>query len=238
MLKRVLSTGIFYLLFYTTFGQTISSERREDMNIKKFHKAVFILNTPKDSVSIPIRSISVIDARSDSSAIGLYQFAKLNPHFIITQGSFRAETEHYINKYVHCSKSDSLSILMVLKQFWISTDVHKFDDNLKWNGQEDTSHVISVSLFADIEFYLYKDSDYYALYKFDSVFTFDIKKAISVAGVSILGSKQLSYMELMTQKVLEIPLSKLAKLDWEKHLSISAKRRFSWNEIEIHEQRN
>jgi len=239
MIKRFLFTGFICLLFNTSFSQTISSQRKEDLNIKKFHTTIVSLNSPEDAVSIPIRSISVVDVRPDSVAIGFYQLFKRDPRFILTQTGFRTESEQYINKYVHCSKSDSFSVIMVLKKFWISTDVHKFDNRKLQDIEEDTSKQISLSLFTNIEFYLSKDSGYYALYRFDSVFSADIKVAIDIAGntIKIAGNKPRSFAELMIQDALKTSLSKLKTTDWKWNAIVSSKRRFTWHEIETHEHK-
>jgi hypothetical protein len=237
MIKIFLLTGFICLLFYPSFSQTISSQRKEDLNIKKFHNTVVSINSPEDAVSIPIRSISVVDARPDSSAIGLYQVSKLNPRFIVTQTGFRTESEQYIKKYVHCSKSDSFSVVMVLKKFWISTDVHKYDNRKLQDIGEDTSKQISLSLFTNIEFYLFKDSGYYALYRFDSVFSADIKVSIDIAGntINIAGNKPGLFSSLMIQDALKTSLSKLTTMDWKWNAIVSSKRKFTWHEIEAHE---
>jgi hypothetical protein len=237
MLKRFLFTGFICLLFNPSFCQTISSQRKEDLNIKKFHTTVVSLNSPEDTVSIPIRSISVVDARPDSAAIGFYQLFKRDPRFIVTQAGLRTESEQYIKKYVHCSKSDSLSVVIVLKKFWISTDVHKFDNRKLQDIEEDTSKQISLSLFTNIEFYLFKDSGYYALYRFDSAFSADIKVAINIAGniIHIAGDKPSSFASLMIQDALKTSLSKLTTMDLKWNAIVSSKRKFTWHEIEAHE---
>lgn len=237
MLKILFFTTVFLLLFYTSFSQTLSSQRKEDLNIEKFHHAVVSINSPDDFISIPVHYISVIDARPDSSAIGLFQLFKLAPRFIVTAGSFGTETEQYINKYVHCSASDPSSIIMVLRKFWISTDVHKHENDMAWNMKEDTSERITVSLFTNIEFYLYKDPGYYALYRFDSVFSAEIKKPINIAGINTAGNKQKSYVGLMVQQALETSLLKLGTMDWKKNATVSSKRKFTLAEIEAHEYR-
>ena len=66
MLKKFLFTGFFYLLFVISFSQTISHQRKEDLSIKKFHQAVISINSPEYFISIPVSSISVVDARPDS----------------------------------------------------------------------------------------------------------------------------------------------------------------------------
>ena len=176
MLKKFLLAGFFYLLFNSSFSQTISHQRKEDLNIEKFHQAVISINSPEDYISIPVNSITVVDERPDSSAIGLYQLFKLEPRFIVTPASFGTETDQYIKKYVHCSKSDPCSVVMVLRKFWITTNVHKYDGSLMWDVAEDTSRGINVSLFVNIEFYMFRNSGYYALYRFDSTFSGHIKK--------------------------------------------------------------
>ncbi len=230
MIKKYLFIGFICLLFNPSFSQTISSQRKEDLNIKKFHNTVVSLNSPEDVVSIPVHSISVVDARPDSSAIGFYQLFKRDPRFIVTQTGFRTESEQYIKKYVHCSKSDSISIVMVLKKFWITTDVHKFDNRKLQDIEEDTSKQISLSLFTSIEFYLFKDSGYYALYRFDSVFSADIKVVLDIAG-----NKPRSFASLMIQDAFKTSLSKLTTMDWKWNTIVSSKRKFSWHEIEAHE---
>jgi hypothetical protein len=237
MLKKFLFTGFVYLLFNTSFSQTISHQRKEDLNIKKFHQAVVSINPPEDFISIPVNSISVVDARPDSSAIGLYQLFKLEPRFIVTPAGFGTETDQYIKKYVHCSKSDSCSVVMVLRKFWISTNVHKYDGDLMWDKNEDTSKGINVSLFTNIEYYLLKDAGYYALYRFDSTFTGNIKKPINIANVNTGSNKQKSYVGLLIQEALETSLSKMETMDWKKNFAISTKRKFTWSDIAAHEQK-
>ena len=237
MLKRFLLTGFLYLLFNSLFSQTISRQKKEDLNIKKFRQSVISINSPEAFISIPVHSISVVDARPDSSAIGLYQLFKLDPRFLVTQASFRTETEQYIKKYVHCPTSDSCSVVMVFRKFWISTNVHKNEGSLMWDLKEDTSKGINVGLFTNIEFYLFKDSSYYALYRFDSAFTTDIKKPANIAGLNTGGNKQMSYVGLLVQKALETSLSKLETMDWKKNATVSSKRKFTWSEIAAHEQK-
>jgi hypothetical protein len=231
MLKGILLTGFFYIFFITSFSQTISSQRKEDMNIKKFHKALIILNAPKNSISIPIHSIFVRDARPDSSAIGLCQL--LGPRFIATRSSFREASEAYIKKYVHCSKSDSFSVVMVLKKCWISTDVHKLDDHRLQDIEVDTSKRLNLSLFTNIEFYLFRDSCFYALYRFDSVFSAEYKKPPDIA--IIAGYEQYSFASVMVEDALEKSLSKLTTMNWDWKSFISTKRKFTWQQIEAHE---
>jgi hypothetical protein len=241
VLKTFFFTGFICVLFYASFSQTISSQRKEDMNIKKFHKAAVFINSPEDSVSIPIHSISVVDAMADSSAIGLYQLFDLEPRFMVTPGGFRAAAESYLKKYVHCSKTDSFSVVMVLKKFWISTDAYKsnngnvvsnYDTRYLLSLKKDTSK-LTISLFTNIEFFLFKDSGFYALYRFDSVFSVNIKNAVHLA--IIAGNRRESYATLMVQDALETSLSKLAIMNSQWNTIISSKRKFTWHEIESHE---
>jgi hypothetical protein len=232
MLKRFFFTCSLYLLFATSFSQTISSQRKEDLKINKFYKTSVPINSPEDSVSIAIHSISIVDARPDSSAIGLVQIFKLDPRFIVTQRNFQLESEQFVNKYVRCAKSDSFSVVMVLKKFWISTDVHKFDETKIWDIDEDTSKEIKVSLFAKIEIYLYKDSDYYALYRFDSVFSVDAKKSMNIAGNIHKGA-----VRYLVQDALETSLSNLANMDPRWKSIVSTKRKFTRQEIEAHNRK-
>ncbi len=126
---------------------------------------------------------------------------------------------------------------MVLKKFWISTDIHKFDNRKLQDMEEDTSKQISLSLFTNIEFYLFKDSGYYALYRFDSVFSADIKVVLDIAGntIHIAGNKPRSFAELMIQNAFKTSLFKLTTMDWKWNAIVSSKRKFSWHEIEAHE---
>ncbi len=126
---------------------------------------------------------------------------------------------------------------MVLRKFWISTNVHKYDGSLMWDVVEDTSKGINVSLFVNIEFYMFKDSGYYALYRFDSTFSGDIKKPINIASKNTAGNKQKSYVGLLVQEALETSLSKLETMDWKKNATVSSKRKFIWSEIAAHEHK-
>jgi hypothetical protein len=233
MLKRYICTGLFYLSFGTSFSQTISSQRKEDLNIEKFYETTFSINSPVDSVSIATHSISIIDARADTSAIGLIQIFKLDPRFIVTKRNFQAESEQFVNKYVHCSKSDSFSVVAVLKKFWISTDVPNFEVQKIWYLDNDTSKKIRVSLFAKLEFYLYKDSGYYALYRFDSVFSADVEKSMNTAGNINKGA-----VRYLVQDALETSLSTLATMDSRWESIVSSKRKFTRRDIEEHDQKD
>ena len=126
---------------------------------------------------------------------------------------------------------------MVLRKCWISTNVHKYDGDLMWDMNEDTSKEIKVSLFTNIEFYLFKESGYYALYRFDSTFSGNIKKPINIAGLNTAGNKPKSYVGLLVQEALETSLSKLETMDWKRNANVSSKRKFTWSEIEAHEQK-
>jgi hypothetical protein len=231
MLRGVIITAIFCLWFAASFSQIISTQRKEDLSISKFHKATVSIPPPGDSVSIPIHSISVLDARPDSSAIGLYQIFDLDPRFIVTGKNFRSEAELFVNKYVHGSKSDSVSVLMILKKFWISTGDRSSEERKIWN-MADTGAGKRVSLFTKIEFYLCKDSAYYALYRFDSVFTVDTEKPINIALY-----KQNSFAGLLTQTALKSSLSKLTFMDGQWRTMVSSKRKFTRQEIEAHERK-
>jgi hypothetical protein len=106
-----------------------------------------------------------------------------------------------------------------------------------WDIKEDTSEGINVSLFANVEFYLCNDFSYYALYRFDSVFSADIKKPINIAGINTAGNKQKSFVGLMVQEALESSLNKLESMDWKKNANLSSKRKFTWSEIVAHENK-
>jgi hypothetical protein len=231
MLIRVLLTGFFCICFVTSFGQTISTQRKEDLSIDKFYKTPVSINSPLDSVSIAIRSISVADARPDSSAIGLIQIFKLDPRFIVTQRNFQKESELFVNQYVQCDKSDFFSVLMVINKFWISSYSNPSDESKIWNMIDDTSKEIKVSLFAKIEFYLYKDSAYYALYRFDSVFSADVKKSMNTAG-----NINKVFVRYLVQDALESSLYKLANMDSQWQYIVSSKRKFTRKEIDTHDR--
>ncbi len=230
MLKTVLSAGFVCLLFNTLFGQTLSTQRKEDLNIKKFDKAFVFVHSPEDSVSIPIHSIYIVDARPDSSAIGLYQLFALEPTFLVTQKSFRETAEQYIHHYISHTNADSFSIVMVFNKFWISAGPQKTDDRKTWDINGDTGKKMTVSLSAKIEFYLIKDSGFYALYRFDSVLSYAVNKSINIAG-----NKQRSFAGYMVQDAIEASLSKLEIMDWRWGTIIATKRKFTWPQIETHE---
>jgi hypothetical protein len=232
MFKRYIFIGITCFAFVKSYGQTISSQRKEDLNINKFYKTTVSLNSPSDSVSFAIHSISIVDARPDTSAIGLVQISKVDPRFIVTQRNFQVELEQFLNKYVQCEKSDSFSVLMVLNKFWMSTSVHKFDDWNTLDTDEDTSKVVKIILFTKIDFYLYKDSGYYALYRFDSVFSADVKKSLNKAGNIHQG-----FVRYMIQDALATSLSKLTNMDSRWKSIVSSKRKFTWQEIAAHDRK-
>jgi hypothetical protein len=170
-----------------------------------------------------IRWIQVIDARPDSSAVGLLLKPGIhNHHFIALEKGTRQETEQFVNHYLGLSPTDTTArVLMVLKKLWLTDELDPLAKRSTENLTDSTGHWTS-GIIARIEFYLEKQSKFYPLYRFDTI-----------------SSRALTVMEAGTQYIeqaLEYSLSRLYDAD-ERLADIHA-RAVTWEEIsKFNEQR-
>jgi hypothetical protein len=160
-----------WLWFSQTIGQVALPTRKADLDITKFNTVIIDVKSSESKTQVShIASIHIVDARPDTLSVGLAQNYNERPYFINVKDNFSNVAQVLIDNEVDYDKTDSLSVVMIVKKFWISGILDK-DNTLPLNGlNKDTVSQRVTNLQAKIEFYLKYRSDYYTLYRFDSTF--------------------------------------------------------------------
>ncbi len=149
---------IVSILAFTSFflpslqGQTTKSYKKEDFDVHNFRVKKVGIGEPATIRQVAnIQSITVIDARADTSVVGLMQKKIIDPLSGIFNGAEKAQTEQRLNrKPIFVSIDGGLeraaakfaqqaitfsddrelpSVLMVIKKLWLSDELN-FDDTL------------------------------------------------------------------------------------------------------------
>ena len=94
------------------------------------------------------------------------------------------------------------------------------EDQVRKTGYADTTSEKIANLQVRIEFFLKKDSDYYALLRFDSTFLKNIIISKNASG--------------LIPEAVEAALTKLSEMDADLSSVPLKRKRFSWQEIEAH----
>jgi len=145
-----------------------------------------------DSFSNSIHSVSVIDVRDDTMAVG-YHYLKAGDaqRYLVKPGILPKNKENdkwskvyhcspslsyrfteWINEYLQCRKNASVKnkLLIVVKKFWLSPEADEIRDENDKVGQ--AMNGWDAGVVCKLEFYLERDSVFFPLYRIDSVFTF------------------------------------------------------------------
>ncbi|PWT70612.1 MAG: hypothetical protein C5B59_19580 [Bacteroidetes bacterium] len=207
-----------------SIAQVALPHKKVDLDIEKFNIKTIRITAADKKINLPsLSSIHIVDARPDTSSIGLAQNYNQKPYFINTSGYFSAEAGQFVKDYVVCDKSDSLSVVMVIKKFWICGIMDK-DNSPQFNGLvHDSISQRITNLQARIEFYLKSGFDYYVLYRFDSTFTRPRWASQDAA-------------ELVAESI-KASLSKLVVISPRLPGILAERRKFSWDQIEMHNKK-
>ena len=186
-----------------------------------------------------ISSVNLIDARDDSSEIGYYSSINrlLKPGLNLTGDgflnkqwskvyNFKSSAKEVIGKWmtnylqVENSGSTNLSLLVVIRKFWLSSEASLvlYDNDKRGQPNEGWDE----GIISKFEFYLEKDSVYYPLYRADSIFTFKEELPESAA--------------LYITTAIKKSLDKLFTIDLDN--SILNKRKLHLNDILLNYQKN
>jgi len=225
MTLKQLAFNLIYLLVPTCiFAQDSQTWKREEFDLHEFAKEKIRLQPFHSNITLKyINHILVIDARADSMPIGFRQrIASYNKFFLVLQNGVARETEEFVNHYFSLSQADTAcKVIMVLKKLWL-TDELEFTHLNSSEKLTDTIQNWTSGIIVKIEFYLQQKSDYYPLYRFDTIYSRPLN--IGEAGAEFL------------QRGIIFSLSRLSQLD-EKLPGIHT-RKLSWEEIEnYNEQR-
>lgn len=142
-----------------------------------------------------INSVNVIDVRDDTAVIGYHYLKPGDAHrYLVKPGSspnkknsdiwskvyscsptLKDGMGKWISEYLQCKKNESVKnkLLIVVKKFWLSGEA----DKIRYDNDK-VGQVINgwdAGILCKLEFYLEKDSVFFPLYRFDSVFTFKEK---------------------------------------------------------------
>jgi len=140
-----------WLIPFTAFTQEGPSD--------KYYVCTYVkpdISISKPVQPLPFSRINVIDCRFDTTKIGyLYTSSSTEKSAVCMQGSVESYVRSLLNKYYSDASSTNDKILACIRNFWIVD-----------TGQYDASYVLNLR----IEFYLNRQSCFYALYRFDSTF--------------------------------------------------------------------
>jgi hypothetical protein len=224
MKKTLLLALAFNFLCIVLFSQRpVPAYRSEDFKIRDFNRRIVDFRSSDEPIYLQnINGIEVIDARPDTTVIGL-GLIRHRPFFAISQGVFANDAQQFLNSSVHFAKPDSFSVVMVIKKFWLTGGLDNEMEQEIQHTDIDTSTKKISSLLARIEFYLKKGSDHFILYRFDTTITRNSYVARDASVLVELG--------------LVSSLSKLKEMDFKFKSICATKRKFSIYEIEAHNQK-
>ena len=224
MNKTVLLTLAVNFLYVVIFGQRpVPAYKNEELRIDQFSRRTVTLNSSEDPINLQnVKSFEVVDARPDTNALGL-ALIRHTPFFAVLAGGFVNDIQQFLDSSVHFVKRDSFSVVMVVKKFWITAGLDEEIVQQIQNTDVDTSTKKISSLLANIEFYLKRGSDYFILYRFDTTISRN-------AYVSRDASE-------LAEQGLRLSLIKLKDMETKFQSISETKRKFTWNEIEAHIQK-
>ncbi len=224
MKKAVLITLVVSFLHTMVFSQRpLPSNKSEDLKVKNFNKKIIEFKPLKDVIHLEsLNSIRVVDARPDIYAVGLASVRHV-PFFTISQGIFANDVQQFLNSSIQFAKPDSFSIVMVIKKCWLTSGLDEEMEQQIQNADIDSNSKKISSLLLRIEFYLRRGSDHFILYRYDTTIT-----------RNLYVTKDAS---LLLEQALISSLSKLKELDSKFQSIVETKRKFSWEEIAVHNQK-
>jgi hypothetical protein len=216
----LLTLNCFLLSF--TWGQIPIPEHGEDYHIENFKTRIIEIKPSNTVIKFThVDSILINDARPDTLSVGLTQQNSQKPFFLVFSQDFATELVEFVNAHTVYGRSNSLSVVMVIKKFWISGGLdNDMNEHIRKTGYADTIAEKLASLQVRIEFFLKKDTDYYALFRFDSTFSKNIIVSRNASG--------------LIPEAVEAALTKLSEMDAELPTAALKRRKFSWQEIEAH----
>ncbi|MEP7278004.1 MAG: hypothetical protein ABI813_05125, partial [Bacteroidota bacterium] len=212
------------LLLGVTQAQTGHSRRKEDFDVYKFD-AVAIDITPRSSLIQlnNLQGITVMDVRADTARIGLMQKRivdhftgllsnatkkqteqRLNrtPTFVTMRDGLQREATAFLEKAIKFPGNPNLpGILMVIKKLWLS-DEQPYRQQIGNGGglqSQIKKDAWTSGIDLSVEFYLKSGTDYYPLYRYDSV----ICEAMTVS----------EHATEFVEEALRVSIQKLQQMD-------------------------
>ena len=224
MKKAVLLTLVANFLYFVIFGQRPQSiYRTEALKIENFGRGMVKLKPAKEQIYLQnIKGIEIVDARPDTTAIGLTS-VRHEPFFIISQGGFASDARQFLNHSIHIDNPDSFSIIIVIKKFWLTNQLDEEMEQQIQNTDIDSNSKKISSLMVRMEFYLKRNLDDFILYRYDTMTT-----------RKLYVSKD---APLPIEQALLSSLSKLKEMNSKFQSIAETRRKFTWDEIMAHNQK-
>lgn len=224
MKKTVLLSLAANFLYTAIFCQRAQqSYRNEALKIKNFSKKTVELTPLKESIFLQnLKTIEVVDARADSTAIGLASVRHI-PFFTISQGRFSYDVQHFLNSSIHFTNPDSFSVVMVFKKFWLTSGLDEEMEQQIQNAEIDSNSKKISSLLIRIEFYLKRASAHFILYRYDTMITRNLYVSRDASA--------------LVEEALILSLSRLKEMESKFQTIADTRRKFSWDEINAHNQK-
>jgi hypothetical protein len=219
--KYLLISSLLGIAYIPGRSQNVHGLRKKaDYDVLKFDKVKIHISSGIESLGIcNVRSISVMDARPDTSVVGIFERGLNDPSFIIVDGGLKKQAELLMNKCVpdNTGKSNG-SILVILKKFWLTDDLDPEDTLYNQKLDRSAREHVNGFVMAILDFFYGKDEVYYPLYRYDT--TIVLPKSVQ----HIAGD--------MMEAVFSAAMSKVTGKD--KHLDslVSGKRRLRLEEIQ------
>lgn len=214
MTRYLFLTTASVFCFLLSRSQPSQSKKREDFDINKFKTRTIEIPLPRQVVSLNnISMVRVVDARPDTTHIGLFKNKARTPVFISLRNGVTNEVQRFYNGYLSCNKNAEIELIAVLRNLWFSEKMEtasEYEDNITSEKHRD-----STAILIQIDFYLKKINDYFAAYRSDTI----------VYQVWTESDPQLFREALMAS------CSRLSGIDPALPGYISKKRKLTWEEI-------
>ncbi len=225
MKKTVLLTLAANFLCSVIFcQQSQPSYRKEELKIKNFSRRTVALTSLKEPINLQsLNTIEVVDARPDTVTIGLAS-VRHTPFFTISQGQFANDAQHLLNSSIHFARPDSFSVVMILKKFWLTSGIDEEMEQQIQNTEIDSNLKKISSLLVRIEFYLKRAPDYFILYRYDTMIARNLYVSRDASA--------------LVEQALILSLSRLKEMGSKFQTIVESKRKFSWDEIQAHNQKS
>lgn len=173
---RLKAGSCFILLFVTGYlcGQAPTKVDKEWVFNKSFlvQKEISLSTKDQPIFDFPyLENIEVIDARPDTLGIGFRtRGSEKKNTLLLFNGGLKTAFQNFIRSTTKLHEgNEGYTVHMVVKEFWLKEFETDLDDKDKVLDNTDYSHVDKETLLrANIDFYLSKNGDYYAAYRFDT----------------------------------------------------------------------
>lgn len=168
-MKAILFTSLCLLIFPYCFCQN----NKDGIELPEIKTNAIALGIPEHTSSTvkPIKSLLVIDARFDTTSLGLYQTIPGKYFSAVAATNTVDEITGFLKNYLEIEKkrnNGSRTIIMVIRKLWLTNELQQelpIENRNNIKGRPDGG------VIAKFEFYCSKGNGYTPLYRFDTIYT-------------------------------------------------------------------